>query len=152
MKRPSGRGANSHHLLTEMQLRFERLDLLQQPVDQFLRPAHRQCRNVVDRLVGVELGALAARVLQRIDHLGADAQQAELEHLEQAAGSGSDDHRLDGVRGRFDRFRHDQTVAPNNPNHDRKIACYCSRMASREADRVARGPAGRPLEITAGGN
>ena len=38
---PVARG-ELHDLVTEMQLRLERLDLLQQPVDQLLRPAHRQ--------------------------------------------------------------------------------------------------------------
>ena len=45
----------------------ERLDLLQQPVDQLLRAAHGQRRNVIDRLVRIELGALAADLRQRID-------------------------------------------------------------------------------------
>src|SRR6185437_2494669 len=79
------------HLLPEMQLRLERLDLLHQPVHQLLRAADGERRNVVDGLVGVELGALSARVSERIDHMGADAEQTQLEHLEQAAGPRPDD-------------------------------------------------------------
>ena len=61
-KRPSSRRGELHHLLAEVELRLEGLDLLQQPVDQLLRAAHRQRRNVVDRLVRIELRALAAGV------------------------------------------------------------------------------------------
>ena len=46
--------------LAEMERGMERFHLLQQPVDQFLRAANRQRGDVVDRLVGIELGALAA--------------------------------------------------------------------------------------------
>ena len=82
------------HFLAEVELRIERLDLLHQAVDQFLRAADRQRRDVVDRLVRIQLGALPARRRQRIEHMGLDAQQAELEHLEQAAGTGADDDDL----------------------------------------------------------
>jgi isoquinoline 1-oxidoreductase subunit alpha len=77
--------------LAEVPGRVERLDLRHQPVDEFLRAADRQGGDVVDRLVGIELGALSARGLQGIDQMGRDAQQAQLENLEQAAGAGADD-------------------------------------------------------------
>ena len=89
-----------HHLLPQVKLRLERLDLLQQPIDQFLRAAHRQRRNVVNRLVRIELRALAAGVRQRVHHVGADAEQAELEDLEQPAGAGPDDDDFGGYGGR----------------------------------------------------
>ena len=57
--------------LAEVQRRIERRDLLQQPVDQFLRTADRQRRDVVDRLVRIQLGALAARGRERIDDVAA---------------------------------------------------------------------------------
>ena len=75
---------NRLDFLPEVEGGAERLDLLEQVVRQFLARAHRNGRDVVDRLVGVQLDALAARVGQRIDHMGLDLQQAEFEHLEQA--------------------------------------------------------------------
>ena len=68
-----------------------RRDLLHQAVDEFLRAADRQRRDVVDRLVGIQLGALAARVLEGVDDVALDAEQAELEDLEQAGRAGADD-------------------------------------------------------------
>ena len=90
-----------HHFMAEVQLRTEGPDLLHEPVDQLLGAAHRQRRNVVDRLVGVELRALSAGVPQRIHDLGADPEQPQLEHLEQPAGTCADDDDLggDGRRG-----------------------------------------------------
>ena len=98
MKAPVRPAAEFRDFLAEVQLRLERLDLLQQPVDQFLRPAHRQRRNVVDGLVRIELGALPARVRQGIHDVGADAEEAELEDLEQSAGTGADDDDFCGDR------------------------------------------------------
>src|SRR5687767_1131135 len=83
------------HFLSEMESRLEGLDLLQQPIDELLRAAYRQRRDVVDRLVGIELGALTARMLERVDDVRLDAEQPELEHLEQPARACTDD---DGVR------------------------------------------------------
>ena len=56
--------------LAQVQRRIERRDLLQQPVDEFLGAADGQRRNVVDRLVGIQLGALAAGRAERIDDDG----------------------------------------------------------------------------------
>ena len=72
----------------------ELIERLQEPVDQLLPAADRKRRNVVDRLVRIELGALAARVRERIDHVAADAEQSQLEHLEQPAGARSDNDDL----------------------------------------------------------
>ncbi len=77
--------------LAQMKLRVERLRLLHQPIDQLLRAAHRQRGDVVDRLFRIELAALPARMLQRIDDVRADAEQSELEDLKQTAGSRADD-------------------------------------------------------------
>src|SRR5439155_15472880 len=49
-----------YHLI-EVELRMKRLDLIEQPVGQFATGDHRHARNVVDRLLWIELGALAAR-------------------------------------------------------------------------------------------
>ena len=80
--------------LAEVEGWVERLDLLEQRVGQFLAGAHRHRRDVVDRLVRVELDALAARRGQRVDDVRLDLQQAQFEDLEQADRAGADD---DGV-------------------------------------------------------
>jgi hypothetical protein len=77
-----------------MKLRSKGLDLLHEPIDQLLRVAYRQCRDVVDGLVRIQLRTLSARMGQRIHDVGADAEQAKLEGLEEAAGASADD---DGV-------------------------------------------------------
>ena len=82
------------HLLAEVELGPERLDLLHQPVDQLLGAAHGQRRDVVDGLVRVQLGALPARVLQGVDDVRLDAEQPQLEDLEQPRRACADD---DGV-------------------------------------------------------
>ena len=61
------------------------------------RRAYRHRGNVVDGLVGIELGALAADRGQRVDDFGAHAEQAQLEYLEEADGACADD---DGIRDR----------------------------------------------------
>ena len=80
--------------LAEVNAGVERLDLFEQPVDEFLCATHRQRRDVVDRLVRVELRALAARVLERVHDVALHAQQAELEHREQAGRASADDDAL----------------------------------------------------------
>src|SRR3569833_1939371 len=83
-------------LLPEMKDRVEWLDLLHEPVHELLRTAHGQRRNVIIGLFRIELGALPARVLQRIDQVGADSEQSELEDLKQATGAGADDNHFCG--------------------------------------------------------
>jgi hypothetical protein len=80
--------------LAEVEGGAEGFDLLEQVVGEFLAGAHGHGRDVVDRLVGVQLDALAAGVAQRVDDVGLDLEQAEFEHLEQADRAGADD---DGV-------------------------------------------------------
>jgi hypothetical protein len=77
-----------------MKLRRKGLDLLHEPIDELLRIAYRQRRDVIDRLVRIQLRALSARMRQRIHDVGLDAEEAKLEGLEKAAGAGADD---DGV-------------------------------------------------------
>ncbi len=79
------------HLLVEMERGAERFDLFEQTVDEFLRIADRDRGNVVDRLVGIEFGALSAGLRQRIDDVCLQPEQAEFENLEQAARPGADD-------------------------------------------------------------
>ena len=123
-------------------MRLERLDLFQQAVDQLLAGAARHGRDVVDRLVGVELGALAADLVEIVDQLAFHAEQAGLEHGEQAAGACADDDHVgpddvlghdgsgweaDGAAGRVrDQTRADSTGQPRQqgrPAHARAGMC-----------------------------
>ena len=81
---PSSRLVQRRRHLAEMEDRLERLDLLEQPVGQLLAGADRDARNVVDRLLRIELGALAARPVENVDQMGFQLGQAELKHGEQA--------------------------------------------------------------------
>ena len=79
------------HPLIEMKLGAERLDLLHQPIGQLLAGHHGQTRNVVDRLLRIELGALSARAVENIDQMAFDVDEAELEHGEQPDRACADD-------------------------------------------------------------
>ena len=79
-KRPRSRIATLVDLLAKVEAGVKGLDLLEQPVDQFLRSADRNRGNVIDRLVRIELGALAAGMRERIHDLAFHAEQPELEH------------------------------------------------------------------------
>ena len=78
-----GLAEGSGHL-TEMEHRLERPDLLEQPVGQLLAGANRKAGNVVDRLLGIKLGALAARPVENIDHVRLELGEAELKYGEKA--------------------------------------------------------------------
>src|SRR5262245_65333707 len=82
-----------------MELRAERLDLLHQRVDQALAGAHGDARDVVDRLLGIKLGALTADLVEDVDEMRLHVEEAELEHREQPAGPRPDDEHvsLDGL-------------------------------------------------------
>jgi hypothetical protein len=78
--------------------------LAHQRVGQALAGTDRHTRDVVDGLVGVQQGRLAADVRQSVDDVGTDVQQTQLEHLEQAHRTGANDHgigcdRIAGGRG-----------------------------------------------------
>ncbi len=64
VKRPAPSGRTRRHLFAEMKLGLEGMDLLHQSIHEFLRSTDRQRRNVVDRLVGIQLGALSAHDLE----------------------------------------------------------------------------------------
>src|SRR6266705_6608958 len=94
-----------------MKLRAERLDLRQQGLDQAVPGAEGNARNVVDRLFGIELGALATDLVEDVDEMRLHVEQAKLEYREQPAGPRPDDEHvgLDGfsqVRVRHIRFSH----------------------------------------------
>ena len=65
-----------------MEGRIERLDLLHQGVGQPVPGDVGNAGNVVDRLLGIELGALAADLVEDVDEVRLDVEQAELEHGE----------------------------------------------------------------------
>ena len=90
---PFRRAQNLHSLdhLGKVKLRPERMDLLHQIVDQLLAVDHRKAWNVVDRLLWIEFGALAARLRQDVDEMRFDVEQAEFEHRKQADWPGADD-------------------------------------------------------------
>ena len=99
--------------LAEMEGRLERLDLAEQVVDEALAGDDREAGDVVDRLLRIKLGALAADLGQDIDEVGLDVEEAELEHREQADRPRSYDHHVG-----FDHFAHQhvRTSAPC-PSH-----------------------------------
>src|SRR3546814_1342561 len=69
--------------LPQVEHRLEGLCLLQQAIDQLAAGDHRQRRDVVDRLLRIELGALTAGLVLDVDDVGLEAQQAELERSEE---------------------------------------------------------------------
>src|SRR5262245_7933592 len=93
-----------------MELRAERLDLRHQLIDQALRGAVGNARNVVDRLLRIELGALAADLVENVDNVRLHIEQAQFEHGEEPAGPGSDDEHVG-----LDRFGHTSSASPHAP-------------------------------------
>jgi hypothetical protein len=67
---------------------------LHQRIDQALRRDFRDRRNVVDRLLRIKLGALAADLVEDVDEVALDVEQAEFEHAEQADGARSDNQHI----------------------------------------------------------
>ena len=65
-------------------------------------------RNVVDRLLRIELGALAADLVEDVDEVRLHVEQAELEHREQADRARADDEHVG-----LDRFTHEKRSTPS---------------------------------------
>ena len=61
----------------------------------------RNAGNVVDRLFRIELGALAADLVEDVDQMRLHVEQAQFEHGEQAAGARANNQHIG-----FDRFAH----------------------------------------------
>src|SRR5579862_8104365 len=70
---------------------MERLGLLEELLDQSFTGDHRIAGDVVDRLLRIELGALAARLVEDVDDGRAQIEKAELEDSKQTDGTGPDD-------------------------------------------------------------
>src|SRR5487761_1102103 len=81
----------------EMILGAERFDLLQQVVDQTLRAGMGDARNIVDRLFGIQLGALTTDLVENVDQVGLHVEQAKFEYGKQAdrASTNNDDVGID---------------------------------------------------------
>ena len=77
-----------------MELGVERLDLLHEPVGQLLAGDDGEAGDVVDGLLGIELGALTAGPVENVDHVGLHVDKAELEHGKQAYGPSPYDDRI----------------------------------------------------------
>jgi hypothetical protein len=80
------------HLFTQVHAAVKRFDLRQETVRQFLARADPDGWNVVNGLIGVKLGALAAGFRNGIDNFRFQAEQSELENLKQAAWPCSNDN------------------------------------------------------------
>jgi hypothetical protein len=92
---------NLLHHLVEMEGRAERLDLLHQLTGEALAGDEGNSGNVVDRLFRIELGALAADLVQDVDQMRLHVQEAQFEDGEQAAGTRTNNQHIG-----FDRFAH----------------------------------------------
>ena len=80
----------------------ERLDLLHQRFGEALAGDERNAGNVVDRLFRIELGALAADLVEDVDQMRLHVEQAQFEHGEQSARTRANNQHIG-----FDRFAHD---------------------------------------------
>ena len=92
---------NALHHLVQVELRIERLDLLHQALGEALAGDHRDAGNVVDRLLGIQFGALSADLVQDVDQMHLDVEQPEFKHGEQSAGARANNKDIG-----FNRFAH----------------------------------------------
>jgi hypothetical protein len=90
-----GLGEGSSHL-AEIELRLERLDLLEQPIGQLLTGADRKAGDVVDGLLGIKLGALAAGPVENIDNMRLQPREAELENSKEPDRPSSNNNNIGG--------------------------------------------------------
>jgi hypothetical protein len=79
------------HHLAHMEHGRKRLDLLDKIVDEPLRRDFGETGNIVDRFLGVKLGALAAGLRQDVDQMALDVEETQLEHREKAGRPRADD-------------------------------------------------------------
>ena len=88
--------------LAEREARLERRRLLHEAVHEVTRQDLRVSGDVEDGLLGIDLGALAARLRQGVNQVALELEQARFEYGEQTARSRSDD---EDVRLDHDRLR-----------------------------------------------
>ena len=89
-----------HHLV-EMKGRPERPDLFHQRVGEALAGDDRERRNVVDRFLRIELGALPADLVEDVDEMRLHVEQAKFKGGEQPAGPRANNEYVS-----LDRFGH----------------------------------------------
>ena len=94
------------HHFSEMELRIERLNLLQQRIDEALRAGVGNAGNVVNRLLRIEFGALPADLVENVDEVTLHVEQAKFENGEQPDGP-----RTNNDNVCFDRFSHNPVQA-----------------------------------------
>src|SRR4051812_14925234 len=115
-----------------MEGRMERLDLLHQRVGEALPRNVRNAGNVVDRLFRIELGALAADLVEDVDEMRLHVEKAELEGGEQTAGSGANNQHIG-----FDRVAHVVSllvvIGWTAPGGQRNPACLANGDGSGKA-------------------
>src|SRR4030081_3220248 len=80
---------------------LERLDLLHQRVGQALAGDEGDARNVVNRLFRIELGALAADLVENVDKMRLHIEQAQFENGKQSAWTRANNQHIG-----FNRFAH----------------------------------------------
>ena len=80
---------------------MERLDLFEQRLRQAMAGDEGNAWNVVDRFFRIELGALAADLVEDVDQMRLHVQQAQFEDREQAARTRTNNQHIG-----FDRFAH----------------------------------------------
>ena len=92
-------------LLAQVIDRPEGRRLRLQAHDQLGRLDPGKTRNVVDRLLGIELGTLAADLVEDVDEVALHVEKAQLEHGEQADGARANDQHVS-----LDRLAHAETI------------------------------------------
>ena len=93
-----------------MEGRVERLDLLQQRLGETLAGDEGNAGDVVDRLFRIELGALAADLVENVDKMHLHIEQAQFENGKQPAGTCANNQHIG-----FDRFAHVASFRLNQP-------------------------------------
>src|SRR5262249_15616236 len=94
-----------HHFL-QVKGRAERLDLRQQGIADALPSDVGNARNVIDRLLGIELRALATDLVENVDDVRLHVEETELKYRKEPAWSGPDDEHV-----ALDGFCHEQQAS-----------------------------------------
>ncbi len=94
----AGKRLEPLHRRAEVERRPERRRLLGEPVDEVGRVDLGIARNVVDRLLRIERGALPARPVEHVEDGRAHAEHAALEHREKPHRPGADDRHVGAFR------------------------------------------------------
>jgi hypothetical protein len=132
-----GLAEGSGHL-AEMEDGLEWPDLFQQPVGQLLAGADRKAGNVVDRLLRIKLGALAAWPVENVDHMRFQLRQPELKHGEQPNWASANNNDIGGravSRHRFSRQVTPRLEGEFSGNSFRLVGTEIEKKQNRSYDR-----------------